>query len=104
MPHLALSAFLQRVVNGGGQVHREFATGRGAMDLLVAYGPDRFGVELKRVRDRDGLETVVSNGVAQAILTLWGSTEDGSSCSTCARAARGTSGCGSARWSMRGGG
>ncbi len=65
VPHLALNAFLQRVVNGGGQVHREFATGRGAMDLLVAFGPDRFGVELKRVRDRDGLETVVSNGVAQ---------------------------------------
>jgi hypothetical protein len=65
LPHLALCAFLQRVVNGGGRVHREFATGRGAMDLLIAYGPDRFGVELKRVRDHDGLETIIEAGVAQ---------------------------------------
>ncbi len=65
VPHLALCAFLQRVVNGGGRVHREFAAGRGAMDLLIEYGPDRFGVEIKRVRDRDGLETIVSSGVTQ---------------------------------------
>ncbi len=65
VPHLALNAFLHRVVNGGGRVHREFATDRGAMDLLVVYGPARFGVELKRVRDHDGLETIVSGGVAQ---------------------------------------
>jgi hypothetical protein len=65
VPHLALSAFLQRVVNGGGRVHREFAAGRGAMDLLVAYGPDRFAIEVKRVRSRDRLETVVDRGVAQ---------------------------------------
>ena len=65
VPHLALNAFLQRVVNGGGRVHREFATDRGAMDLLVVYGPERFGIEIKRVRDHDGLETIVSGGVAQ---------------------------------------
>ena len=35
VPHLAMCAFLQRVVNGGGKVHREFAAGRGAMDLLI---------------------------------------------------------------------
>jgi hypothetical protein len=65
VPHLALCAFLQRVVNGGGQVHREFAAGRGAMDLLVDYGPDRFAVEIKRVRARDSLDTLVEQGVAQ---------------------------------------
>jgi hypothetical protein len=65
IPHLALCAFLQRVVNGGGRVHREFAASRGAMDLLVEYGPDRFAVELKRVRDHDALETIVSSGVEQ---------------------------------------
>ena len=64
-PHLTLCAFLQRVVNGGGRVQREFATGRGAMDLLVAYGPDRFGVEIKRIRDHDGPETIIAAGVAQ---------------------------------------
>jgi hypothetical protein len=65
VPHLALCAFLQRVVNGGGVVHREFAAGRGAMDVLVIYGPDRFALELKRVRTRDALETVVERGVTQ---------------------------------------
>ncbi|MBL8616773.1 MAG: ATP-binding protein [Deltaproteobacteria bacterium] len=63
--HLALCGFLQRVVNGGGRVHREFAAGRGAMDLLISYGPDRFAIELKRVRSRDRLETVVERGAAQ---------------------------------------
>ncbi len=65
VPHLALCAFLQRVVNGGGVVHREFAAGRGAMDLLVDYGPDRFALEIKRVRTRDALETIVERGVTQ---------------------------------------
>ena len=35
------------------------------MDLLIAYGPDRFGVELKRVRDHDSLETVINARVTQ---------------------------------------
>ncbi len=35
------------------------------MDLLVVYGPDRFGIEIKRVRDHDGLETIIARGVAQ---------------------------------------
>jgi hypothetical protein len=65
VPHLALCAFLQRVVNGGGRVHREFAAGRGAMDLLVEYGPDRFALEIKRVRTRDAMESVIESGVAQ---------------------------------------
>jgi hypothetical protein len=65
LPHLALCAFLQRVVNGGGRVHREFAAGRGAMDLLVEFGPDRFALEIKRVRSRDSLETVIQRGGAQ---------------------------------------
>jgi hypothetical protein len=65
VPHLALCAFLQRVVNGGGRVHREFSAGRGAMDLLIEYGPDQFAVEIKRVRSRDALESVVETGVEQ---------------------------------------
>jgi len=67
VPHLALCAFLQRVVNGGGRVHREFAAGRGAMDLLVEFGAERFGVEIKRVRDHDGLETIIAEGVEQLV-------------------------------------
>jgi hypothetical protein len=37
-PHLLLMAFLQRVVNGGGRIEREFAAGRGRVDLAVQYG------------------------------------------------------------------
>ena len=36
-PHLLLMAFLQRVVNGGGVITREYALGRGRLDILVAW-------------------------------------------------------------------
>lgn len=77
VPHLALMAFLQRVVNGGGRVHREFAAGRGAVDLLVEFGRDRFAVEIKRVRERDGLDAQKQRGAAQlaAYLDTVGLTE-----------------------------
>jgi len=46
-PHLILMAFLQRVVNGGGHIDREFALGRKRLDLCVHLGPQRYPVELK---------------------------------------------------------
>ncbi|MEM7403473.1 MAG: ATP-binding protein, partial [Myxococcota bacterium] len=36
-PHLILQAFLQRIINGGGTIHREYALGRGRTDLLVTW-------------------------------------------------------------------
>lgn len=63
--HLAFMAFLQRVVNGGGRITREFAAGRGAIDLLVEYRSERFVIELKRVRERDGLAPQKARGIAQ---------------------------------------
>lgn len=36
-PHLLLMAFLQRVINGGGKIHREYALGRKRVDLLVEW-------------------------------------------------------------------
>ncbi|MCK9920798.1 ATP-binding protein [Frankia sp. AgPm24] len=42
-PHLVLMAYLQRVVNGGGYVDREYGVGRGRIDLLIRWphpGPD----------------------------------------------------------------
>lgn len=66
VPHLAFMGFLQRVVNGGGVVHREFAAGRGAIDLMVEYAGERHVVELKRVPPRHrSLETVREDGIAQ---------------------------------------
>jgi hypothetical protein len=46
-PHLILMAFLQRVVNGGGTLHREFAVGSGRVDLLVGWKGGRHALELK---------------------------------------------------------
>ncbi|MDR1483248.1 MAG: hypothetical protein LBT09_00330, partial [Planctomycetaceae bacterium] len=40
-------AFLQRVINGGGQVIRAMATGNGRLDLYVEYKGQRYPVELK---------------------------------------------------------
>jgi hypothetical protein len=45
-PHLVLMAFLLRVVNGG-SIEREYAIGRGRMDLCVKHGPDTLGIEIK---------------------------------------------------------
>ncbi|MEM7588731.1 MAG: ATP-binding protein [Myxococcota bacterium] len=36
-PHLILQAFLQRIINGGGSIHREYALGRGRTDLLITW-------------------------------------------------------------------
>lgn len=46
-PHLVLMAFLDRVANGGGRVEREYALGRGRMDLLLVYRDVRLAIELK---------------------------------------------------------
>ena len=70
MPHLAFMAFLQKVVNGGGRVYREYAANRRALDLLVEYGPDRFVVEIKRVRSRDTLDGVREAAIEQTLAYL----------------------------------
>ena len=66
-PQLLLQAYLQKVVNGGGRVEREYALGRGRVDLLILWPHGgrtrRFVVECK-VR-RDGLERTVREGVEQ---------------------------------------
>jgi hypothetical protein len=46
-PHIILQAFLQRVINGGGQIVREFALGRQRLDLLVCWQGNRYALELK---------------------------------------------------------
>jgi hypothetical protein len=62
-PHLVLMAFLHRVVNGGGTVEREYAIGRGRMDLCVRYGGETLGIELKVWRD--GRKDPVDQGLSQ---------------------------------------
>jgi hypothetical protein len=52
-PHLMLMAFLQRIVNGGGRVEREYGLGRGALDLVVEWRGRRHAIEVKLRRDTE---------------------------------------------------
>ena len=66
-PQLLLQAHLQRVVNGGGRIEREYALGRGRTDLLIVWPRDgrerRWVVECK-VRHGD-LERTIAEGIEQ---------------------------------------
>ena len=66
-PQLLLQAHLQRVVNGGGRIEREYALGRGRTDLLIVWpqdGRERHYVVECKVR-RGDLERTLAEGVAQ---------------------------------------
>ena len=62
-----MQAFLQRVVNGGGRIDREYPLGSGKTDLLANWpsngGTQRFAIECK-VR-AGGLEGVIDGGLEQ---------------------------------------
>ncbi|NJL58408.1 MAG: ATP-binding protein, partial [Desulfobacteraceae bacterium] len=51
-PHLILTAFLQRIINSGGRIDRELATGRKRLDLCIHYQNRRYPIEIKSVRAR----------------------------------------------------
>ena len=67
-PHLLLMAFLQRVLNGGGRIDREYAAGRGRMDLSVEYNNITYIVEIKLVYSHDSPSEVVAEGLEQIVL------------------------------------
>ena len=52
-PPPMLMAFLQRIVNGGGKIDREYGLGRGAMDLVIHWRGKRHAVEVKLRRDTE---------------------------------------------------
>jgi len=56
-PHLLMMAFLQRIINGGGTIHREYALGRRRVDLYITWphGDQRVVIELKVHRDKSTL-------------------------------------------------
>jgi len=66
-PQLLMQAFLQRIVNGGGRVDREYGLGRRRTDLLVVWnhpaGVQRAVIELKLLRG--SLEATLQEGLAQ---------------------------------------
>ena len=46
-PHLLLLAFLQRIINGGGRIHREYALGTKRVDIRIDWKSQIFVIELK---------------------------------------------------------
>ena len=66
-PQLVLQAFLQRVLNSGGRIVREYGLGRQRVDLLVLWpGPEgmqRFVIECKILRGK--LEATLAKGLPQ---------------------------------------
>jgi hypothetical protein len=64
-PHLLLMAFLQRVLNGGGRIEREYAAGRGRMDLFVEYNAYKYVIEIKLIYEKQSLDTVMKKGLEQ---------------------------------------
>ena len=77
-PQLILQSYLQRVVNSGGRIEREYGLGRGRTDLLVLWPREagqpsdlweRFVVECKVLRDSDrkSLARTVEEGVKQTL-------------------------------------
>ena len=64
-PHLLLMAFLQRVLNGGGRIEREYAAGRGRMDLGVEYNGRWYIVEIKLIHYYDSPQEVREEGLEQ---------------------------------------
>ena len=72
-PQLLLQAFLQRVVNSGGRIEREYGLGRGRTDLLIIWpqggrtapesAVDRFVIECKVLHK--SLERTVREGLEQ---------------------------------------
>jgi hypothetical protein len=66
-PQLLLQAFLQRVINSGGRIEREYGLGRGRTDLLVIWpfdgGVQKVVMELKVLHK--SLEKTIEDGLAQ---------------------------------------
>ena len=66
-PQLLLQAFLQRVINGGGRIEREYGLGKGRTDLLILFpyegGTQRVVLELK-IR-REARQTTIEKAMPQ---------------------------------------
>lgn len=70
-PQLLLQAFLQRIVNGGGYIDREYGLGRGRTDLLIRKPlTDGYGGPIQRIVmelkiKRNSLERTLEDGLRQ---------------------------------------
>ena len=76
-PQLLMQAFLQRIVNGGGRINREYGLGRKRTDLFIEwpideaqgyFGPvQRVVIELKLLTPKTSLAGVLKDGVPQTV-------------------------------------
>jgi len=69
-PQLLLQAFLQRIINSGGQITREYGLGMGRTDLFILWrlpreNFQRFVIECKVMRG--SREATISSGVTQVL-------------------------------------
>ncbi|MBR6189489.1 MAG: ATP-binding protein [Prevotella sp.] len=70
-PQLLLQAYLQRIVNGGGYIDREYGLGRRRTDLLIrkpltdGYGGPIQRIVLELKIKRGSLDTVIQDGLRQ---------------------------------------
>jgi hypothetical protein len=67
-PQLLLQAFLQRIVNGGGRIEREYGLGRLRTDLLLRwpYGEDQQHTAVLELKLRHkSLEKTLAQGLEQ---------------------------------------
>ena len=84
-PQLLLQAFLQRIVNGGGYIDREYGLGRKRTDLLIRKPlTDHYGGPVQRVVlelkiRRGDLDKVIDDGLEQTVgyMDLVGSVDEG---------------------------
>jgi len=75
-PQLLIQAFLQRIINGGGRINREYGLGRGRTDLAIEwpinreeglYGEiQRIIIELKIHHKKQKLESIIEQGIEQS--------------------------------------
>ena len=82
---MLLQAFLQRIVNGGGYIDREYGLGRKRTDLLIRKPlTDHYGGPVQRVVlelkiKRGDLDKVIEEGLEQTVgyMDLVGSVDEG---------------------------
>lgn len=84
-PQLLLQAFLQRIVNGGGYIDREYGLGRKRTDLLIrkpltdGYGGPVQRIVLELKIKRGALDTIIEKGLEQTTeyMDIVGSVDEG---------------------------
>lgn len=74
-PQLLMQAFLQRIINGGGRINREYGLGLKRTDLFIEWPINendgflgvvqRIVIELKLLKNNRSLETVEREGITQ---------------------------------------